>query len=198
MIWPPLEGRALLNEALSSSTSVSSSLGHGAWLLTTTDGWRLHTPAVFADMDSARDAVIAWAAAHARLSSWISARRCVLVADDDEIGWRLWQLVAPAPTLWSRVSSALLTRDAIVITAAVEDVIAACDVVDGSWRESPFALPCTLETVGVDGFFVALMPEVERLTSETSDRRGRLVRQLVRLLRSTLGSDAELYLPLLE
>lgn len=198
MIWPPIAGRSLLAESLTSTTLASSSLGHGAWLLTTADGWRLHTPGIFDDIDSAREAVIGWAAAHAKVSSWISERRCVLVSDDDVPGWRLWQVVAPATTLWSRVSSALLKRDAAAIAAAVEDVVAVCDRVEVTWRESPFALPCTLETVGVDGVFVALMPGVERLVEEGADRRGRLVRQLVRLLRSTLGNEAELYLPLLE
>ena len=161
-------------------------------------GWRLHTPGLCDDIDLARAAVIAWGSAHAQLATWLSPRRCVLVADDEVHGWRLWQLVAPTPTLWSSLSTALLSKDAAVIATAVEDAVAVSGIVDEQWAASPFSLPCTLETVGDDGAFVALMPTLERLQVGGGDRRARLLRQLVRLLRSTLGADAELYLPLLE
>ncbi|HEY1098337.1 MAG TPA: hypothetical protein VGF99_05395 [Myxococcota bacterium] len=189
LIWPPLTGRALLQTALQApSSSMSSS--SAPQVLTTAHGWRLHTPGTFTDIDTARAALIAWARVHEELAAFVSTSRCVLVADDDEIGWRLWQVVGPSPSVWTQLSSALAGRDHDAIASAITTVTSTCTQVGKTW---PTSLPCTLETVGVDGRFVSLMPaELSTATTTTSsgDRCARLLRQVSWLVRSSLGEAA--------
>jgi signal recognition particle receptor subunit beta len=188
MIWPPVDGRALLHEVASlrirpARTASGSWSGSGA-------GWRFHSAsrAIYDDPNRAREELIGWARMHSSNAAQLSAGRAVIMAEAGGGRLRLWQLV--------RVESVLRERlDAALVASTVEEVVdgvleVATQLLNArEWFSSgTVPLPCTLWTVGGVSSprpkFVSLMPALGSSLPAQLDERRLLERELLLHVRS--------------
>ncbi len=188
-IWPPVQGRILLQEACLGALTQARELGPGDWLADSAAGWRFYSSSscVYPDSESARSALIRWAQLHVACGTWISSHRCIAVCDAGDGSFRLWQIVRNERSLWHGLSEALASRDAALIAEATHR----CDWAAQQWAQGPHDLPCTLETVGITQTgtaFVGLMPEPGGArAAEPADRRAKLRHQMETLVKAELG-----------
>ncbi len=193
-IWPAINGRILLQEAISDAQSTLKELAPAEWVADTSKGWRFHSSplSVFPDVDAGRDALIRWAQIHASLAGWLSPDRCIALCETGDGEYRLWQVVRNEQSLWASLAGTLRAPDAN-LGARLTEAETLCADAAKHWAEAPYELPCTLETVGsIDGCasFVSLVPEPDRARAPTQiDRRARLVNQLQTLVNSELGEQ---------
>jgi signal recognition particle receptor subunit beta len=170
MIWPPVDGRALLHEVAGlairpARTARGDWWGSGA-------GWRFHSGprALYSDPNAARDDLIGWARLHAASGALISAGRAVILADAGEGRQRLWQLVRVEPTLREALDAALSEAGPREVAAGVIEVAAELLASRDAFARAKAALPCTLWTVGVPrrarSCFVGLMPMLGEVQPE--------------------------------
>ncbi|MCE9579438.1 MAG: GTPase domain-containing protein [Deltaproteobacteria bacterium] len=193
-IWPPVEGRAILCE-LDGVALHPRRLSTGDWAAGLGAGWRVVSTrdARFASLDQGRAALIPWARLHAACASAISARRCIVLADDGDGGWRLWQIVRAEPSLREVVEDALreATGEAMLwrVCQAAQLLLDA----DHTLARAPLSLPCNLDTIGpsdASAVYIGLMPDAtaSRVGAEPPrDPRALLASQLAPLLTPDLG-----------
>lgn len=93
MLWPPLEGRALLEEATADDTRLGAS-HEGARAATLGEGFRVHSAQgwLYDDPEDARAALLACAKTHGRLGTLLSPGRCLVVVPTEDGRFRLWQI----------------------------------------------------------------------------------------------------------
>jgi signal recognition particle receptor subunit beta len=186
-IWPPVEGRLVLHEAVSREL-VPHRIG-GDWVAGVGSEWKVHSQSgdVFRDFDEGRRALIGWAREHAALSEILSPMRCVVLAEASEQTWRLWQVVRTVATLrsWLLEGAGLevrpLYRRLVETAAALGEAYA---------RFSGTRLQPTLDTVGIcEGgvHYVALMPQLRVAPlASPDDIEDKVARQLSKILSSEL------------
>jgi signal recognition particle receptor subunit beta len=186
-IWPPVEGRAILSE-LAQTTLVVRRLSNGDWAAGLGSGWRVMSTrdAAFATLDQGRAALIQWARVHASANGVISPRRCVVLADDGDGGWRLWQVVRTEESLRELISRELhdYTGEALIarMCQAVQLLVDAQDQLG----HLPLVLPCNLDTIGsseIGAIYIGLMPDPSLPLAEARPRGDSRV-----LLRSQLDA----------
>lgn len=156
LVWPPIEGRIVLREALAESPRARVTTS-GDCVAGVGGAWRLHSraSAVWSELEAARAALITWARQHVAAGAALSRRRCLVVAETGDGGWRLWQVVPREPTLRELIESAPLgddEADRLVHQLGERCAGAAID------------LPLSIDTVGLAELnrpvFVGLMPEL--------------------------------------
>lgn len=187
MIWPPVDGRALLHEVASLEirplrTGRSDWAGSGS-------GFRFHSlrAALFPDSHSARTELLEWARLHSANTAHLSAGRAVILADAGNGRLRLWQIVRSEATLRERLASACQLPEAIQVADELIGVATQLAVARESFADTTIGLPCTLWTVGSGASyrptFVGLMPA--RDSQLPAEPRGRelLLRELSPQLR---------------
>jgi signal recognition particle receptor subunit beta len=93
MVWPPIDGRTILQEIGSSQVQLNSSVA-GDWFGVVNDRWRIHTQAsaVFSSVDQGRPALIQLARTYAANLRSDTTERCVALAEDGHGRFRLWQI----------------------------------------------------------------------------------------------------------
>jgi hypothetical protein len=93
MVWPPIDGRTILQEIGSSSVQLNSSVA-GDWFGVVNDRWRIHTQAtaVYSTIEQGRPALIQLARNYAATFRSDTAERCVALAEDGQGKFRLWQI----------------------------------------------------------------------------------------------------------
>jgi signal recognition particle receptor subunit beta len=162
-IWPPVEGRAMLCE-LDGLALRPRLLSTGDWAAGLGTGWRVVSTrdAIYPSLDQGRAALIPWARLHAASAAAVSARRCIVLADDGAQGWRLWQIVRAEPSLRELIDDALRepTCEAMLlrICQAAQLLLDA----DRKLASAPLILPCNLDTVGpceASAVYIGLMPD---------------------------------------
>ena len=162
MIWPPVDGRALLHEVASldirpKRTGRTDWVGSGS-------GFRFHSlgNAIFPDPLSARNELLEWARLHSANTSHLSAGRAVILADAGSGRLRLWQIVRAEATLRERLASALPLPDPNQVADELLAVAQQLALAREAFSATTVALPCTLWTVGAGASyrptFVGLMP----------------------------------------
>jgi signal recognition particle receptor subunit beta len=191
-IWPPVEGRAILCE-LAQLTLAPRRLGGGDWAAGLGCGWRVVSSgdAVFASLDQGRTALIQWARLHAGAAGAISARRCIVIADDGARGWRLWQIVRAEDSLRELLERALREYggDPLVfrLSRTAQLLLEAHDRL----ARLALALPCNLDAIGASDtgpVYIGLMPEPSAAPGDPRPRRDALA--LVRgQLDAAIGAD---------
>jgi signal recognition particle receptor subunit beta len=149
LIWPPIEGRILLREALTSQGEASAG-ADGAYCTLLASGYRAHSTADawFPQLDEAREALINWARLHAGAQPLLSRARCVVLGAA-EGGFRLWQLVRVEPSLRQLFVDGC---DDMIPRHAARQLASACRMLGralalAELQASP--LPCTLDSVGI-------------------------------------------------
>jgi len=93
MIWPPIEGRAVLNEFASAQVALQR-LTDGGWSTTVNGRWRLQSSstAVFDSLEAGRTVLVHSARMHAANPRGSGVDRCVSLAPDGHGRFRLWQI----------------------------------------------------------------------------------------------------------
>ncbi len=165
MIWPPVDGRALLHEVASlgirpTRTGRSDWAGSGS-------GFRFHScsNAVFHNLQSARNELIEWARLHSANTAHLSSGRAVILADAGSGKLRLWQIVRAEATLRERLASAMPQSDPVQVAKELLSVASLLAAAREAFAQTTIMLPCTLWTVGAYNSlrptFVGLMPARE-------------------------------------
>lgn len=188
-IWPPIEGRIVLHEAIATDLSLQR-VGAGDWLAGIGSAWRIHSAAgaAFAEFDDGHHALLSWARLHAAHLELLSPARCVVLAAAGDQTWRLWQIMKVAPPLrtWL-VEAARLDADELFDRLAA----AAAALGDAHARCADHRLLPTLDTIGRGARgaqFVALMPGPSAAPpARPSDIAGQIARELSRILAGELA-----------
>ncbi len=106
MIWPPIDGRIYLHEALAGAISVNRAES-GDYLAADDTEWLVHSPspAVFPDLEEGRRALIDWARVHAASMRFLSRERCIVLVPNPDGACRLWQIVRRVCSVRDRLQS---------------------------------------------------------------------------------------------
>lgn len=159
-VWPPIEGRAILREALGDRADLRV-VDRGTYGLGSS--WRIFSPrnGTFENLDESRIALIEWARLHARLGSALSSRRCIVVLETTDGRYRLWQLAHREPTFRELLADGVPFGGETTLAGRL--VVAALGVrrVHALAAELGFDLPCSLDTIGWGTYapqLVGLMP----------------------------------------
>lgn len=187
MIWPPVDGRALLHEvaALDIRPVVTGRADWGG----SGSGFRFHSSgsAVFPDMQRARDELIEWARLHSANASRLSSGRAVILADAGKGRLRLWQIVRSEATLRERLAAALPLPDPIQVARELLSVAMQLTAAREVFADTAVSLPCTLWTVGSNTSarpaYVGLMPSCNSQLPAEPEGRELLLRELSPQLR---------------
>jgi len=161
-VWPPVEGRALLREALGVRSQLRM-VDRGTYGFGKGTGWHIFSPqqAIFPNADESRSALVAWARMHARLGRSLSPRRCIVVLETTGGQFRLWQLVHREPTVGDLLTNQEPFSGAKTLIDRLIRAVLYVRQVRADAAEIGFHLPCALDTVGWSGQhaqFVGLMP----------------------------------------
>ena len=149
MIWPPIEGRVLLEEVTNTGIELQRT-SSGAWLATVGQRFRLHSgrDAEFPTLESARRELLQSARAHTALGRLLSHPRAIVVAATGRGTWRLWQIVRIRPSLRDTLASALGVQDPREVASCFAHVGTLLVDLNSRRGEFPHLPPCTLDTVG--------------------------------------------------
>jgi signal recognition particle receptor subunit beta len=147
LVWPPVDGRTILHEVARTAVKLSRA-DDGGWRGAIGNRWSMHSAkaAVFAEADAGRAELVHWARMHAANGKLISKHRCLVLANDGQGCFRLWQLVRREASLRVRIETALKKDAAAIVDAlltstrhylAMAERLATLD----------YELPLTLDTV---------------------------------------------------
>ncbi|MEO6600312.1 MAG: GTPase domain-containing protein [Polyangiaceae bacterium] len=187
MIWPPVDGRALLHEVASleirpKRTGRTDWAGSGS-------GFRFHSLslAIFGEPHSARNELLEWARLHSANTTHLSPGRAVILADAGLGRLRLWQIVRSEATLRERLATSMQLRDPNEVGDELLAVALQLALARDSFNDTTVTLPCTLWTVGSDTSyrptFVGLMPSRDSQLPAEPSGRALLLRELSPQLR---------------
>jgi signal recognition particle receptor subunit beta len=195
MIWPPVDGRALLHEVASLHIRPTRS-GRADWA-GSGSGFRFHSlgSALFSDLQSARNELIEWARLHAANTAHLSGGRAVILADAGGGRRRLWQIVRAEATLRERLATALPQLEPADLAEELLNVAAQLSSAREFFANTTVALPCTLWTVGANTAtrptFVGLMPTRSQKGAPEPSGRALLQRELAPHLRELRRSRVD-------
>jgi signal recognition particle receptor subunit beta len=93
MIWPPVDGRAVLQELAQARIELRRS-AQGDWSGAANGRWRIHSAAseVYEALEEGRTVLVQSARIHAANAREKSVNRCVVLASDGRGRYRLWQV----------------------------------------------------------------------------------------------------------
>ncbi|MFL6604408.1 MAG: GTP-binding protein [Steroidobacteraceae bacterium] len=93
MVWPPVDGRTVLQEVAQARVELSRS-PQGDWSGAANGRWQLHSAAsdVYEALEEGRTVLIQSARIHATYAREKSVNRCVVLASDGRGRYRLWQI----------------------------------------------------------------------------------------------------------
>ncbi len=190
-IWPPVEGRVILQEA-ASARMTTHRLRSGGWAAGIGRGWRIFSSAEteYSDLEAGRETLVRLARMHAACKSLLSVNRCIVLASTGQGTWRLWQIVRAERALRDRLADLVHCSTDEAAARIVEAATLLCEI--GSRMQSaPCPLPCTLDTVGYSErgpVYVGLMPtEPLSTASPNGDLTFGVGSQLGSIVRDTLN-----------
>lgn len=197
MVWPPIEGRVCLSEACAQRPVLSPT--ETGWRASTDNGWTFHsyTSSVFGGPDEGRGSLIQLARLHVSHAGVLSSQRCVVLARDGDVGWRLWQIMRRRPSLRERLAARLDERDAGALALLFVDTAVRLIGLDERARHIAHSpLRVNLDTAGVvDGAtqYVSVLQE-----GATEDEPARVVieREFAPVLRDWYPRRTELIMAL--
>jgi len=148
LLWPPVRGRIALHEATAPGELALAMDACRGWGAETAD-WQMLSYAadVFADLDSARKALLDWVHWHLDVGR-LSSRRCVLACPAVEDSYRLWQIVRRERTLAEELESVLEAGPPQRLAQSLLDLALA--FVDSLAIFEPRSLPCRLDTLALE------------------------------------------------
>ncbi|HEY6328193.1 MAG TPA: GTPase domain-containing protein [Blastocatellia bacterium] len=148
MIWPPVEGRITLREAISASPKILRT-DNGDWTASGSEQWRFYSykQDVFDDLPSARQALINWAHRHISISAIMSPLRCLVLAETGHGNWRLWQVIKVEGSLLVLSREALESTDLQLIADGIWGTAYMYLTAADHFQAHRYQFPCTLETI---------------------------------------------------
>jgi signal recognition particle receptor subunit beta len=187
-IWPPVEGRVILQEA-ASTRMTTRRLRSGGWTAGLGHGWRIYSSAetVYVDVEAGRETLVRVARLHAACKSLLSDNRCIVLATTGQGTWRLWQIVRAERSLREKLTDIETCSTPEAAARIVEAATLLCEI-GSRMQTAPCSLPCTLDTVGCGDrgpVYVGLMP-IEPLPNPGADLTFGIGSQLGLILRDTL------------
>jgi signal recognition particle receptor subunit beta len=187
-IWPPVEGRVILQEA-ASSRMTTHRLRSGGWTAGLGHGWRIFSSAdtVYGDVEAGREMLVRVARLHAACKSLLSDNRCIVLATTGQKTWRLWQIVRAERSLRERLTDIQRCTTPEAAQRIVEAATLLCEI-GTRMQSAPCSLPCTLDTIGCGDrgpVYVGLMP-MEPLANPGADLTFGIGSQLGSIVRDTL------------
>jgi signal recognition particle receptor subunit beta len=107
LVWPPVHGRVIVHEAARTASPALARNAAGDWV-DAAGGWVSASPAeaLFFDLETGRQALIAWARWHSLAGTRLSSPRALVLAEAAPGAWRLWQIVRDATSLADRLARA--------------------------------------------------------------------------------------------
>lgn len=161
MIWPPVDGRLFLHEATSARPTIALDI-NGDWYGAAGNAWTLQSPSIarFEKLDEARQALLAWARQHVAGANIISAERCVVLAQDAQRFYRLWQIVKVQRSMRDHFESEIV-KPPDALAAAL--VLSADRMLDAAqrWHQAGCKLPLSLRSVSAGNtnpYYLGQMP----------------------------------------
>lgn len=181
MVWPPVTGRAALEDISAQSFQIEE-VEAGGYFATVKDRWMLHTAAdaVFHSPVEGMEQLLEWAKQHSQLSEVLSGPRCIVLSPaDNQQGksnptWRLWQLVRVHRPVRDRIASLLDEEDALVIADSLISAGSCILQLESQRKAYPLLPECTLESVGErlsGAHYVGLLPGPKALASGHEQER---------------------------
>jgi hypothetical protein len=160
-IWPPVEGRVILQEAASTRMTTHRLRG-GGWTAGLGHGWRIFSGAdtVYSDVEAGRETLVRVARLHVACKTLLSVNRCIVLATTGQGTWRLWQIVRAERPLRDRLANIEDCSTDEAASRLVEAATLLCEI-GARMQGAPCSLPCTLDTVGFGDrgpVYVGLMP----------------------------------------
>jgi signal recognition particle receptor subunit beta len=195
MIWPPVDGRALLHE-VSALEIRPIRTGRADWA-GSGSGFRFHSTrgALFPDLQLARHELLEWARLHAANTAHLSLGRAVVLANAGSGRLRLWQIVRSEATLRERLAAALPLSDPAQLAGELLHVALQLAAAREYFSTTTVNLPCTLWTVGASSsvrpLFVGLMPPRNSQLSVEPSGKLLLTRELTPQLRELRRSRVD-------
>lgn len=187
LIWPPVDGRALVHEVAQVGIAPVRTRRGDWWA--SGGGWRCHSagPALFDDVDAGRMALVEWARLHAAHRDRLSAGRTTILADAGPQRHRLWQMVRVSESLREWLAGSIAESQIEHLAADLCD--AALHLLRARERlhSTRLGLPCSLWTISGDvrrsPVFVGLMPQVSDATELEPEGPQLVAREFGPLLR---------------
>ncbi len=165
MIWPPVRGRVIMQQALAEDSLRLEITACGDLKACSANGWQLHSRAGdrFEEQTEGRSALVNWARLHARNRELLSEHRCLVLSRSGR-AWRLWQVVGRARSLDDMICADTegVSSDAAakLLFVSAKKLAEAAD----AFRAATVSLEPRLDTVAADGAdarFVGIMPGAE-------------------------------------
>lgn len=180
-IWPPVLGRALLQEATRAGMRPRRQ-ADGGWVASVGTAWKTHSAADawFEEFETARTALHEWVRLHVANADVLSPRRCLAMAPTGNGGWRLWQIVAQQASLRAHVQEAKEGLTDTIVASLLAATTGFLDVAEH--RRASVAFPCTIDTIGIgcDGaHYCGLVPRESAASAQTRTALGSEVRRLL-------------------
>ncbi|MET0386282.1 MAG: GTPase domain-containing protein [Polyangiales bacterium] len=187
-IWPPVEGRLILQDA-ASARMTTHRLRSGGWTAGLGHGYRIFSGAdsVYTDLEAGRETLVRVARLHVACRGLLSEQRCIVLSATGQGTWRLWQIVRADRPLRHRLHDIERCTTEDAAARIVEAATLLCEI-GARMQSAPCHLPCTLDTVaGSDRgpVFVGLMPLEPRI-GPPADVTAGIGAQLGAIIRSAL------------
>ncbi|MGC4093735.1 MAG: GTPase domain-containing protein [Polyangiaceae bacterium] len=163
LVWPPVEGRILLREAMQAGARAERSAA-GDYVAQLQGGFVVHSSesALFPDLDLGRAALIEWARLHVTAQSFLSAGRCITLSDTGDGAYRLWQLRRREPSLRELFLDGVENLDAPAAGRLLGIARRLLGDAQRICERASLRLPCTLDSIGVSEsdmpIYVGLVP----------------------------------------
>jgi signal recognition particle receptor subunit beta len=187
-IWPPVEGRMILQEAASKRMSTHRLRG-GGWTAGLGIGWRIFSEpeTVYTDVEAGRKVLVQVARMHVACKGLLSVNRCVVLAATGQGTWRLWQIVRAEKPLRDRFNDIGRCTTDEAASRIVDAASVLCEI-GARLQAAPCNLPCTLDTIGFGEsgpVYVGLMP-MESRSEPSPDVSFAIGSQLAAILKNAL------------
>jgi hypothetical protein len=163
-IWPPIEGRAILDQLHDAKASFKQTGQHN-WLVKVGKYWKLSSYAheAFTSYDAAVQYLVRCVPIHKKLHGKISNRRCIAIMETGRGNeWRVWQITAIETSLAAVLQKALRTRAAKIIA---ESLLTAAENYQAAFKvlsDAEIHLPLNLDTIGFqenNPVYIGFIPE---------------------------------------
>ena len=148
LVWPPVEGRIVLHEAMTNQSVLQLQQQGESWFAF--EGvFQIHSSsdAVFLDVDAGRAELIAWARLHAAAQPLLSRRRCLVLAETGDGKSRLWQIVRKESSLRNLLGDG--DGDAQDVARRLANASRLLAEAQALCANRALPLCCTLDTIGV-------------------------------------------------
>ena len=184
LIWPPVEGRALVHEAHGAGIDLAR-LPDGGWISRPPAGrWTVQSSggAVYDDLERGRGDLLAWALLHQRHQDLLSPARALALAECGDGTWRLWQVVRRERSLADLLAEALGGGPSEEVA---NRLAAASRVLARAAETFPPGLAVSLRTVGLvarQAVLVGAMPAALAGGAPAADFHSLLASELAALL----------------